>query len=131
MNPKDKLKKKILIIEDEMPIKNALCNKLYMEGFDTLDASDGEEGLEKALQEKPDLILLDVFMPKMNGKDMLEKLRKDEFWGSHAKVMILTNSVAMLSEDHDIKNLNPTETLMKSDISLEELVEKIKKHLEV
>lgn len=85
-------KTKILVIEvveDESSMRNILKEELTEEGFKVLEALDGEEGLEIAKREHPDLILLDLKMPKMDGVEMLQKLREDE-WGSTAKVIVLT-----------------------------------------
>ena len=82
--------KKILIVEDEQPLAKALASGLDGKEFEVLIAGDGEEGLRTALEQKPNLILLDLFMPKMDGISMLKKLREDE-WGKKVKVIILTN----------------------------------------
>ena len=82
--------KKILIVEDEQPLAKALASGLDGKEFEVLIAGDGEEGLKVALEQKPSLILLDLFMPKMDGISMLKKLREDE-WGKKVKVIILTN----------------------------------------
>ena len=84
------MNKKILIVEDEKVIREALKTRLLEEKFQILEAKDGERGLAVALQEKPDLILLDIIMPVMDGMTMLKYLRKDA-WGKKAKVIILTN----------------------------------------
>jgi two-component system alkaline phosphatase synthesis response regulator PhoP len=83
-------RKKVLIVEDEEPLLKALSAGLSNKEFDVITARDGEEGLQKALAEKPNLILLDLFMPKMDGIAVLRKLREDE-WGKSVKVIILTN----------------------------------------
>ena len=82
--------KKILIIEDERPLLDALKKKLLLEGFSVLEATNGEVGLSKAVTEHPDLILLDILMPKMNGMAMIKKLRND-LWGANVPVIVLTN----------------------------------------
>ena len=82
--------KKVLIVEDHGPIRQALAEKLVHEGMVALEAKDGEEGLATALKEKPDLILLDIIMPRMGGMAMLEELRKDD-WGKKVPVIILSN----------------------------------------
>jgi len=84
------LKKTILIVEDETPILQALHDELTDNGFKVLEAKNGEAGLRVALREHPDLILLDIVMPVMDGLAMLKKLRDDE-WGKEAEVIILTN----------------------------------------
>ena len=75
--------KKILIVEDEEIMLKALVEKFSSEGFEVVQAIDGEEGLKKALCEKPDIILLDILLPKMDGMAVLKKLREDT-WGKHA-----------------------------------------------
>ena len=92
------MSKRILIIEDEMALVHAIQDKLELLGYNTLKASDGLEGLDMALKEHPDLILLDLMMPQMNGLEMLEKLRQDA-WGAQAPVIILTN----LNQEDQIK----------------------------
>ena len=124
-------KKIILITEDEKSLRSALHAKLAGSGFDVLDAKDGEEGLQTALKEHPDLILLDLLMPKMDGMSMLRKLRADA-WGKTVPVIILTN---LTSDDEErnknIVELEPTYYFIKTDESLEGIIEKIKERLEV
>ena len=67
---------RILIIEDETPMRTALADLLTAEGYRALTAADGESGLERALAEKPDLILLDVMMPKLDGFALCAELRR-------------------------------------------------------
>lgn len=122
-------KKRILVVEDEQSILNVLCDKLSKEGFDLLKAMDGKEGLNKALQEKPDLILLDLLMPVMDGIAMLKELRKDE-WGKDAKVVILTN---LSGEEKNVLDLDEGkhEFLIKSDWKISDVVKKVKEKLEI
>ncbi len=82
--------KKILIVEDEEPLRRILGDELLEAGFQVVEGKNGEEGLEVAINEKPDLILLDIVMPKMDGMNMLKRLRKHK-WGKTAKVILLTN----------------------------------------
>src|SRR5437899_11933337 len=67
---------RILIIEDELPMRTALADVLQAEGYRVLSAADGESGLQRALVEKPDLVLLDVMMPKLDGYAVCEELRR-------------------------------------------------------
>ncbi len=67
---------RILIVEDELPMRTALSDSLSGEGYRVLTAGDGESGLEKAVQEKPDLILLDVMMPRLDGFALCAELRR-------------------------------------------------------
>ncbi|QQR82808.1 response regulator transcription factor [Candidatus Campbellbacteria bacterium] len=120
-------KKTILVVEDETPLRNALCDKLAGEGFHTLPAKNGVEGLQVALQEHPDLILLDVVMPLMDGVMMLQKLRADT-WGAGAHVIILTN----LSDTDSVAKAMDQEVfeyIIKSNIKIEELVKRVKEAL--
>jgi DNA-binding response OmpR family regulator len=116
--------KKILIIEDDKPLNSALRDKCQLEEYETILAFDGEEGLEKALKEKPDLILLDLNMPKKDGISMLEELRKDE-WGKTVEVIVLTNIQETDKVYEALKN-NVNNFLVKSDWKMEDVMKKIK-----
>src|SRR5258708_21945658 len=85
-------KKKIslLMVEDESVLRGLLAKKLRKEGYVVTEADNGQNGLEAALKGHPDLILLDIIMPRMNGVVLLKELRGDE-WGQTANVMLLTN----------------------------------------
>jgi DNA-binding response OmpR family regulator len=122
------MKKTILIVEDELPMLKALADKFALEGFEILEAKDGEEGLKTATSKKPDLIILDIFMPVMDGKVMFQKLRADE-WGKTVPVIILTN---LNPDDKTLDALmknGPSYYFIKSKWKLEELVAKVKKEL--
>lgn len=123
-----KLNKKILIVEDEAPLRNAVTDILTFEGFEVFQAKNGQEGLDLALKEHPDLILLDLMMPIMDGLTMLEKLRQDPGFGKTAAVILLTNindpeKVAMATE------AGSYDFLVKSDWNIEDVVKKIKGRL--
>lgn len=124
-------KKKILIVEDEESIQRAISDSLTNQEFETILAKDGEEGLSIALKEHPDLVLLDILMPKMDGMIMLQKLREDE-WGKTAPVIILTNVSPNANTviESVLKN-EPAYYLVKSDVKLEGIVEKIKEVLKI
>lgn len=81
---------KVLIVEDDEPIRNLYIMKLVQAGYDTISAPNGLIGFRMAQSEMPDLILLDLRMPVMNGDEMLAKLRSTD-WGSSMRVIILTN----------------------------------------
>lgn len=91
---------KILVVEDEPNISAMYEFKLTHDGYDCKIAGDGLEGLELAEKFQPDLILLDLRMPRMTGSEMLEKLRKTD-WGSSMRVVIMTN----ISRDEAPTNL--------------------------
>lgn len=118
------MKKKILIVEDEMAILNVLADKFTLEGFEVAVAKNGQEGLKIALENHPDLILLDIVMPIMDGMTMLGELRKD-LWGKDVSVIFLTNlsdaSRVLQSLDQGVNDY-----LVKSDWKIKDIVEMVK-----
>lgn len=120
--------KKILIIEDELAYSKLLSDQLTEKGYRIIEAVNGKQGLEIAKKENPDLILLDIRMPVMDGMTMLGLLRKEE-WGKNIKVVILTN----LEPDDKIvgrvATTEPSYYFVKSDIQLTDLLTKIKELL--
>lgn len=120
-------KKTILIIDDEAEYRQIFSDKLKSEGFSVLEAKDGEEGLATALEKKPDMILLDLNMPIMDGMSMLEKLREDA-WGKNVKVIILTNISDNAKLAEAIKH-HSFVYLVKADMTMDELVLKVKNNL--
>jgi len=122
-------KKKILIVEDELPLLELMSDKLAAEGFVVIRAEDGEKGLELAKKNQPDLILLDILLPKIDGIEMLRRLRDDD-WGAKAQVVLLTN----LSDSEKVAEatkLGAYDYLVKSDWKLEDVVKKVKEKLKV
>ncbi len=118
------------VVEDEPAYQRALTEKLSREGFNVLNAKNGEEGLALALEKKPDLILLDLVMPKMDGMTMLRNLRAHNNWGKTVPVFILTNlSAADERRNKDITELEPTYYLEKMNTRIDELVLKIRDRL--
>jgi len=83
-------KKKILIIDDEPFLARVLSDKLSAEGFLVACAKNGEEGLREVFKDRPDIVLLDLVMPKMDGMTMLKKLRRDER-GRDLPVIVFSN----------------------------------------
>ena len=119
--------KKILLVEDESTLRQPMAFGLRDEGFTVIEAENGEEGLEFALKEKPDLILLDLIMPIVDGMAVLRELRKNA-WGKEVPVILLTN----LNETEKITEAVESkvyEYLVKSDWSLDDVVKKIKEKL--
>jgi DNA-binding response OmpR family regulator len=117
--------KKILVIEDELAYSRLLNDQLTAKGYTVIEAENGEKGLALAKKEKPDLILLDIRMPKMDGMTMLNLLRKDDE-GEKIKVIMLTNLEPDDKIITQIVKTQPTYYCIKSDIKLEDLMEKIK-----
>lgn len=120
--------KKILTVEDDKIIGMALYENLKQEGFEVLRANDGEKGLALALSEHPDLILLDILLPKTDGLTVLSKLRQDA-WGKNVPVIVLTN----LSEPADVAATIDTvnEYLVKVDWKIEDIVKRIREKLKM
>jgi len=121
------MNKKILIIEDELSLRSVLAEKLKSEGFEVLEAKNGQEGLDFSISQKPELILLDIVMPKMDGLTMLEKLREDS-WGKKVPVIILTNLSSGAEMSRSAEN-RVSGYLVKTDWKLEDVVKKIKEIL--
>jgi len=115
--------KTILIVDDEEDLRSVTAEALKRDGFNVVTAIDGEVGLSEALKYKPDLILLDVVMPVMDGLEMLKKLREDS-WGKSANVIILSAHDDIKSVgnayDNEISNY-----IIKADSSLGEIVAKV------
>ncbi len=116
--------KKVLLVEDDSALSGALIAKLNAEGFLTLLAKNGQEGLDLAFDNHPDLILLDIIMPKMDGVTMLKTLRLDT-WGKDVPVIVMSN-LSEADKNIDIVDADIQAYLVKSDFPLADIVEKIK-----
>lgn len=115
---------KILFIEDEFALQKTLGAFLVQEGYAVVPALDGETGVSLAEKEKPDLILLDLILPKMNGFEVLEALKKNEATRK-VPVLVLTNLEEMNDIDKAIE-LGATTYLVKAQYSLDEVLAKVK-----
>jgi len=120
-------KNKILIVEDEIIYLNVFADKFQEEGFKVFQAKNGKDGLDAALKEHPNLILLDIAMPVMDGLTMLGKLREDK-WGKDAEVILLTN-YSDADKVAEAGERGAFEYLVKKDWRVEDLVEKVKEKL--
>lgn len=125
---KSKAKKaKIMVVDDEPNIIQTLQDRLEMNDYTVISACNGKEGLDKAINEKPDIVLLDVIMPIMDGHEMLERLRKTEAGKGIAVIMLSarsqTDDIARASacgiEDYIIKPFDLSELLAKIEAILE------------
>jgi DNA-binding response OmpR family regulator len=117
----------ILLVEDDDNLANVYETRLQAEGFATKRVNNGEDALAAALQARPDLILLDVMMPKVSGFDVLDILRNTPETAT-IKVIMLT----ALSQDSDrdrAKSLGVDDYLVKSQVVIADVVDRIKQHL--
>lgn len=115
---------KIMIVEDDVTLRDIYTTRFKAEGYEVVNASDGEAALTIAVKEKPDLILLDIMMPKISGFDVLDILR-DTDETKDTKIIVMS----ALSQTSDIekgKNLGANAYLVKSQVTLSEVVEKVK-----
>jgi two-component system, OmpR family, response regulator ArlR len=118
----------ILIVEDKLELSKALAAHLTKTGYKVTTAFDGKNGLDLALHTKPDLILLDILMPELNGLEVLKRLREDDAYGKKVPVILLTNK----GDANDIlKGIKQQVTayFIKAEVSLEVLTQTIKEAL--
>lgn len=120
-------KKKIVIAEDDKFISEMYVTKLLSEGFDVECARDGQEAVEKICEIQPDIVLLDIFMPKLNGIEVLKKIRSDKKVKA-TPVIVLTNAS---EKDHVSKamEMGANDYLVKSSFTPDEVVSKIKENI--
>lgn len=115
--------RKILFIEDEESLQKAMGDMLESKGYSALRALDGEAGLGAARKEMPDLILLDLILPKKNGFEVLEELKKDQST-KNIPVIVLTNLEGSAEVERAL-SLGATTYLVKANYKLGELLSKI------
>lgn len=119
--------KKIVLADDEQFIAVAYNDGLTRAGYVVAVAHDGAEALEKVKSERPDLVLLDLIMPKMNGFEVLKAIKADpELY--KIPVIVLSN-LSQVTDEQEVRGLGAIDFLVKADVSLQELIEKIKKVL--
>ena len=120
-----KTQKTVLIIEDEKSLREAVVDILHIRGITPLAAKNGREGVDLALAKHPDLILLDLIMPEMDGMEALKAIREDA-WGKNVPIIILTNlgpingSGAGFMATHAL-----THYFVKSDWKIHDIADKI------
>jgi len=120
-------KKTILIVEDDKFLRELISRKHSGEGFDALEAVDGEEGIKKIKEEKPDLVLLDLILPGIDGFEVLARLREDPEISS-IPVIILSNLGQREEVEKGLK-LGAIDYLIKAHFTPGEIIEKIKNAL--
>ncbi len=116
--------KSVLIVDDEESLVNVLAQKFTDEGIPAYKAYNGKEGLDIALEKKPDLILLDIMMPEMDGFDVMKHLQGDE-WGKDVPIILLTNSSSIDTVAKAV-GTSMSEYIVKTDIRLDDIVDKVK-----
>lgn len=118
---------KVLLVDDDMTLHEMYAERLRAEGYVIVSAYDGEEALEKATSETPDIILLDIMMPKINGIDVMKKLREDEKTAS-TPIILLT---ALVQEISKIKSMmhDGDSYLVKSEIMPADVIKAIESSL--
>ena len=121
-------KKTILIAEDEAAMLSALSKKFTSKGFDVLEAKDGEEALAKALDKKPDLVMLDIIMPKIEGIEIMKKIRKNRQWGDDVPIIMLTN-LSDADSVSEAAKFRVYDFLVKTDWRLDDIVNLVKTKL--
>ncbi len=118
---------KILIVEDDKFLRDLLARKLQDEKFEVVTAIDGEEGIKKTEEEKPDMVLLDLILPSINGFEVLKKIKENPKT-SAVPVIILSN----LGQKEDVEralNGGAKDYLIKANFTLDEILDKIRKYL--
>lgn len=118
--------KKILIVEDELPLREAFAFLLQSEGYEVQVAENGKVGLEKLKSFHPDIILLDLLMPVMNGIEFLKAQSKQRSSSVQYKTLVLSNLSDPMSRD-DIRDFHVAGVAMKADLSPAELAATVKK----
>ncbi|MEK7562420.1 MAG: response regulator [Patescibacteria group bacterium] len=122
------INKKILIVEDDKNFLWILKQSFVSEGFNVVTAENGELGLDLAERENPDLILLDILMPKMDGITVAKKLKEA---GSKAQIMFLTNLKDVQHISEAVDTVKETDYLIKSDFHVDAIVSMVKTKLGV
>ena len=118
---------KVAIIEDDITISQMYRFKFEAEGYQVETASNGKLGLALAEEMKPDIILLDLMMPEMNGDEMLQKLRAKP-WGKTMKVVVLTN-MGEQEIPEEVKQMGVAAVILKADMTPRQVAELVKQQL--
>lgn len=118
---------KIAIIEDDHAISQMYRIKFEAEGFEIETAEDGEQGLDLIQNKKPDIVLLDLMMPKVSGEELLKKLRATD-WGKDIKVVVLTN-MGEQEISPEVKQLGVSAVILKADMTPRQVADLVKAQL--
>ncbi|HVX47809.1 MAG TPA: response regulator [Candidatus Saccharimonadales bacterium] len=119
--------KRILLVEDDDALANVYVTRLQVEGFDVRRINNGEEALATVMTYKPDLVLLDIMMPKVSGFDVLDRLRRTPETAK-VKVIMLT-ALSQESDKQRAQQLGVDDYLVKSQVVIADVVDRIRQHL--
>lgn len=123
MEPEKEIKK-VLLVEDDQTIRELYATAFINEGLEVIMAADGDEGVEKALKEKPAVILFDINMPVLDGHKAAQRIRMDK-WGEDVPIIFLTNhsDAANVAHAHMLK---PDDYIVKANTPMKEVVNKVR-----
>jgi len=119
------IKKKVFVVDDDAPIGKLVVDLLTPEGYEVITAMSGEEALEKLKQSKPDMVLIDFFMPGMSGRELSEKIREDSEL-KDLKLAFITAASFSTSGEKELENLNVLDYI-KKPFDNKDLIARIKK----
>ena len=119
--------KKILVVEDDLFLTNIYRSKLGEAGFSVEAASDGHAALSKLEEYSPDVILLDIVMPKMNGFELIKRIKADSRW-HNVPILVITN-LAEQADEQKARELGATDFVIKTGTPIETIVEKVQNFL--
>ena len=117
--------KKVLIVEDDEILLEMYRDKFINEGYSVITAANGKEGLEKTIEEKPNIILLDLMMPVMSGQQMLRRIREYPQF-KRLPVIVLTNAGEVENIRETKRYDDACDFLIKSNVDIEDIVKKVK-----
>ena len=120
-------KRKILLVEDDTALASVYRSRLELEGFDVCEANNGEDALSLAVSEHPDLVLLDVMMPKISGFDVLDILRNTPET-TNIRVIMLT-ALSQPKDKERAEQLGVDDYLVKSQVVIDDVIERVRHHL--
>lgn len=121
-------KKKVLVIEDSPYLAESLSDMLDIKGYEAVVAPTGREGVTMAIEQQPDLTLLDIRLPDIDGYEVYRRIREND-WGAKAKIVVLTASESTENISKNI-DLPKEDVLFKPDWSVQDLLAKIEEKLD-
>lgn len=120
---------KILLVEDDQILARLYQTKFQKEGFDIQLAFDGQEGFDKFGSFEPDLVILDLIMPKVDGFTFLEKIKSDPVLAKRGTAIVVLSNLGQESDIKKAMEMGVKDFFIKADVSLSQMVEKARKYL--